>query len=478
MGLDVNYLGQFASASVKTIDELLKVIEQLLDERKDSQAVQELKKHMKDHNGDGINFTYCDDMVSSQFAKALEEKGIPYQLLRDTSNGKPVFVTRDIDEQSVKEAKELVYIRTKQRTEVSFDSLVKSNINPVTNRYEPLKKLPDITPIELAVLREKATENKIVFAKKENDRGTYDIYFNKEDMDKMSNAYIHTKMMLHSELGAVKEAEIMNNLKKNDYVMDYYNRHFNKEDFFIVSAKNPNQVISITNSRIEQFMERENKEPLIRQSFSGDKANIQKGVYRGLQEMKDVVILSKKEYMEMQDQDIQSKKKKLYSLKREQDKEANMETISKESREIAEKQRLAKQLIEMKLLLENQEISTYELNVYDGNISFQEFVRYNNENLIQNEENADKIERMENIADILDDCSPEVREKVYAYLNANQDIIEEYETYESIEDFMPTQDDLSYDIDDYIENLHFETERTVIGEGWEVEVEDDEYEIE
>lgn len=455
---NINFMMQFASAGIKSVDEFLKIMEQMLAEHQDDRYAKEILDFVKEKGQEALNFTTCKDMVAKDFEQELKKRDIPYYIMRNNRTGEPVFVSRNCDTELVKEAKEATYVRTRTINEVSFDTLAKNNISSLTKDYKPLSRIRDVSKDQLSLIKEEAAKSRVIFAKKENEQGKYDIYFYPADDRKFSEIYMNTNFQLHGEFGEFTKNRLANERKTNEYIMDYFNRHFNREDFYIVAGNNPDNLIRISNSKMEHVLAKEGEERDVCLRYaSGTLSEVQKTVYLEMKNMKNPVVLTATEY-DMNKEDKENLLRVIKDKKKEQNQNVGVEYLQKEQKEIAEKQRLALRLVEDKLLMENFPITEFEFSVFDENFSFHEFVNLNLENLEDIGEKQEKIDQMQDIADILDNSSPEVKSRIYSYLGDNATLIENYASLDDIEIYQPTYDDMTHNIDDFIANMDFDAQ--------------------
>lgn len=67
-----------------------------------------------------------------------------------------------------------------------------------------------------------------------------------------------------------------------------------------------------------------------------------------------------------------------------------------------------------------------------------------------NVEHNERLQRMIDIADLLDNSSQEDKDKILSYLNDTHVMINDYASNNFVHTYQPTKDDLSNDFDDFI----------------------------
>ena len=449
-----NYVVNMTQGTVKTLEDLLKMLKTIFEDNDKNKAVSAMLDHIDKKGSDGLNFTTCEDTCVKAFTDELEKRNIPYVQLMDNRAFTPVIVTRDMDIEEVKKAKQAALAREKKINEVSFSEVVKKN--PVMNKFETIDKISDVRPEELEHMRERMAKENVIFTKRIKENGNIDIFFEKKYTDKVLNAYVGAKATLHSELGQYEMIKQETRKKETDYIMNNAMRRYKNEDMVVVSAKNPAEIIKIDKGKYAHVIEREDKEDYIKREFRGNKEDIQKGLYWSLKSIEQPVLMSATEYNQLRSLSADRRRSELIRMKKDQNKKVGTKEISDFERQCAEKQRMAKQLIEMKLMIDDEPITAYPINPYDDRCSFVEFVRQNRVNGEIDDERQEKLDQMDEMAEALDKLPNDVKDKVYDYLVNQQTIIDSLDVDDIIEEYEPQESDRGDDIEQFIESMSYE----------------------
>lgn len=450
MGNEIDFFARFVSSALKDVDEIADILKKLLTKVNDDSS-REVLNYLNETGVENLRMTSVKDMFAKDFTKELELRNIPYTMLRDTKTGQPIIVTRDIDDTAVKESKESVYLKNRSVSEVSIDTLVKNNLS-VSGDMKELNCIKDITDTQMYLMKQIITEKRGIFSKKLNEKGNYDVYFYKDEKNAkiVGGAYLQSKAQLVGELGDITRIQIENNKKMNQYLLDVANEKLkNHEDFVIVSATNPNKMISVSPTEVNHIFKNDDGKEIYFRNSQGNRGQLIKGIFLDLETLKNPVLISKADYEANKDNEPQLRRC-LAEQKKEQVKDAGLITVEKERKELAEKERLARELVEKKMMMENFDNSEFAINLYDGNISFSEFLMQNANNLEMNVEHNERLQRMIDIADLLDNSSQEDKDKILSYLNDTHVMINDYASNNFVHTYQPTKDDLSNDFDDFI----------------------------
>lgn len=449
----INYMNTFTASTSKTLTELLKMIEEILKERSDSQSSKELLAHIEEKGANGCNFTICNDILSKEFSTELERRGVPYNRMIDTNTGHIVYLTRDTDLPLVQESKETLYLKHKQVAEVSFDTLAKNNLSPMTGQFNPLAKMEGLTKNELALMRTSAAKYNLVFAKKETEKG-YDLYCSQKDMEKMQNLYLKARVTLTSELGDCVNKQLENSRKQSEYIMNKISKECSEKDFVVFSKENPGNRVEVGNGYTRHCIDREGEPPFIKRDLvNSRKDDIIKCSYLDINSMSNPIIIPKKDFEEIMLLEKDKRKRKIYEYEKELKKEIGSVSISKEDFSLAEKERMGRELIESFLGQDNADLEKNIFDLYEGNLTFSRFYDLNKKNLDEVDIKLDNAERAENIANMLDELGEKEQSHVREYIKKTQEVIEEYQTRPNVTIYVPTENDLEHNIDQFIEDM-------------------------
>lgn len=433
---------QLTNNLIASVHEFAKIIEQWLKENNDNKYLQEIFNHMQNKGEDSICPISCKSIPVKKLALELEKEGIPYIQVRDDATGIPAIIVRDTDAQLTQEKVEMIHMQAHTISEVNLNTLVKNNIHPLTKELQPLAQFSNVSSEQLFLIKQKAAQKHIVFAKQQDDKNNFTLFCSETDRNKFSELFLEAKMQLHGELGVSTRANINNDCRTMQYIMDKCHEEKEK-DIYIISAQNPNDIISISKSEYEHSLIRLDRDPVIFSHEYGTKSQFQKSLYKDIVNMRNPILVSKDEYLKMKSLTKEERKHFIYQKKSEQNKELAITPISKAEKVLAEKERLAFQLMNNKLLLENASVSSIETNFYDTDISFSEYIKQNLQNIETSEEYVEEKQNLLDIAAELDTLSPEQKGSIKAYLSENQDIMENYFTYEYHEQYIPSLNDLN-----------------------------------
>lgn len=334
----------------KMTEELTKAVMELLKKHEENELIKKITAHV--NSGGDVDYQICKSFAYKDLVKKLTEKKIPHAVMQDKESGLIVVVTRDVDRDKVRDAKNELYEEQRRISRISTDEFLRLN----AGKY--VISVDNLTEVQAKLFQERAQKYNFVMSADRAKDGTYTVRFARKDIDKAKLALDGIAVATVGTIGKYNNKRISEEMNKmSDITMKIANP---QQEFFVVSASNKNEYIHINSEGFSHY--RNNR--LIREEKRTDERFVSL-TYNQIMSLTKPAILSKEQFESPDAQrDIYIKK-------------ASVSTVmSAEDIRLAQIELRAKQLIEAKMSLDNGNQPENISSFYNGEVSFSEFFEH------------------------------------------------------------------------------------------------------
>ena len=377
----------------------------------------------------------CNEDAVAQF----EKLGIPN--IQNTIPDKDLnfFIVRKDDLALVNYAIEKTMERGRVINEVNFGVMAKDNLQNEDGR--PLYSYKGLDEIQKkGILEEAKNRGFTISSQYHEDSKTYDIYFKEKDRDKVRDAYSHIRTMELGKTGERYVNEMERSLDNMRHILKESSRPLKvgeERDFYIVSPNNIHRNIHVQDQEFEHLSEAPNRKRVLRH-FEGKGKELERQLYREIATMKNPIIIPKKEWEETRNDP--EKRKTLIREKQE-----SYRYSSYEDRQMAQKERDLRMLIEQKMSLDNGDQIENVSSFYNGEVGIHEFFAHEIVNRTHEEEIDQDVQDNEkrfNLESLKESEREQLREYGESILATYKDLAEPEQYYPDREMVMNSLDEL------------------------------------
>lgn len=360
-------------SAAEFIERITKELIKLVQMRADTRLERNLSKYLEDG---GIPGYMRADKYVEELHKRLEEQDIPHMVskLKDGYGAYVIFKAEDIER--VEQIRNEILLEKGELSETTVQDLKR------TNYGKKLGVITDLDDAQLNALREKTgwlngQHNKygweittIAFEKQEN--GLNRVYYRAEDAAKINVALSKMTWELTGQYGEKIRKQEEYDVKQRQDIMTAMRAGL--KDVYIVSAQDPTDFIKLTkDGYIARHGEYEESKEKSNPMFERD-------LLEHLERMQTPIVLNSVEFAKNSDErdHIIAKYNKRPS-------------ITKKERELYEKERAIRELIEQKMLQYNGEQLENISSLYNNDVTIQEYLAHEVVNQVHEEEEISQI---------------------------------------------------------------------------------------
>ena len=237
---------QMMQVSVKSVEEITKIMLEILAQHKENKFVNELLKYGK--LGGNLDFEICKSFAVRDYDSKLTQHGIAHAIVYDKVSGLTTIVTRDIDREAVLKAKNELFVEQKRLTRLSPDEF--SRLNSGKN----IEIIRGYNVVDAKLFQQVAKKYGLVniaFQKNSDDPEKIDIYYTAKDKVKASlvmNKVAYSTVGLSGELASARIAREIN--FQSALIKDVQKAENN---FYVVSHANPEEYIHFNKDGLQYY---------------------------------------------------------------------------------------------------------------------------------------------------------------------------------------------------------------------------------
>lgn len=355
------------------LEKLLKAITDMIAASAETKLERELAKYLEKG---GIPGQMKADKYAEEIHKRLEEAEIPHMVskLQDGYGSYVLFRAEDLDR--VNAIRDEILLEKGELSETTLKELMKVNYG------KKLGIISDLDDAQLNTLREKTgwlngqhskkgwEITTIAFERQEN--GLNRVYFRAEDKKKINIALGKMAWELTGEYGKKIRAQEEYDVNVRRNILQAVREGVS--NVYIVSAQDPTDYIKIESDRYTashgQYEEIKNK----------DDQDFEKDLLYHLERMSSPVIMTAKEFAV----DSDEKEHRLKKLNKRP-------KLSQKERDIYEKERRLRELVEQKMLQYNSSQNENTSSLYNGDVTLNEYLEHELVNEIHDTEELNQI---------------------------------------------------------------------------------------
>lgn len=434
----LNYTIRFANALFADTAEFLKYLEEHSKDAKEYEVIKSLYEAYA-NKSDDVYMVPVKDIAINDLKQEFEKLGIPN--IQNTIPDKDLnfFIVRKDDLALVNYAIEKTMERGRVINEVNFGVMAKDNLQNEDGR--PLYSYKGLDEIQKKGILEEAKNRGFTISSQYHENSkTYDIYFKEKDRDKVRDAYSHIRTMELGKTGERYVNEMERSLDNMRHILKESSRPLKvgeERDFYIVSPNNIHRNIHVQDQEFEHLSEAPNRKRVLRH-FEGKGKELERQLYREIATMKNPIIIPKKEWEETRNDP--EKRKTLIREKQE-----SYRYSSYEDRQMAQKERDLRMLIEQKMSLDNGDQIENVSSFYNGEVGIHEFFSHEIVNRTHEEEIDQDVQDNEkrfNLESLKESEREQLREYGESILATYKDLAEPEQYYPDREMVMNSLDEL------------------------------------
>ncbi len=304
----LNMTPQYVEKALQIIEELIKLLKKDKEDRSEAAAAREIEKYLK--KGGDLQTFINKDFSEKDFAQAMKEMGCACKTARcvyGPSKGLIMCMFKEEDLPFAMMAREKAMSRGRQTideygnimqpaSEVSINTL---NLLAKEDGLNHVGRIKGIEPVKAKMLVEEFRTSGIVFARQESEKGDRtDFYFSRNDTEKVRNALAKTNIALLGVSGNYTHQSLSGDLRMTKTALNRIEK--DGDEFYVVSAANPDNVIHVTNTSVTHQLMGEGRPHSYRiaggREGNYDQVNLRTVYKQEVDTLKRPVVLSKEEY--------------------------------------------------------------------------------------------------------------------------------------------------------------------------------------
>lgn len=317
--------------------------DQIIDKLKSDPSTKDIYTFYQ--NGGRCDGWVCNPSAVDEFSKKLAEKGISHACVQGAKD--VLFISKEEDREKIRGLRNQYLKQTQTLSELSLDQLKVNHVG------EDIHSVRGVSEAYASIFKEEATNLKMQYAITDNRDGTRDIHFLGKDRNKANSAIMNTIVATRGVIGKFKTEKAISEMSREKDL--YQNISNPQREFYVVSHTQPNKYMHFNSVGYEHYQNGNciGSEHRINKNFEIDAykkidSSFTKPVVLTKEEFEEVRKLSKEQYRE------QISKKHILA--------------KPDSHELhkMELERMAKQIAEYKMSLDNNELNS---DFYNRNIS-------------------------------------------------------------------------------------------------------------
>lgn len=314
------------------------ISDQIMNRLKSDPSASKVCEHFFD--GGKCDGWACSPAVMDTFSQKLAALEIPHACIQGDQDGSHViFVTREKDRDNIREARRELLAETRNTSEVSLAQLKAKNIGGT------LYSIRGVSETYAAVFKEEAKASGMHIVATDNRDGTYDIHYPGNERSKADVAIMNTVVATRGAIGEFNRERIAIESRAE---RDIYSSVLDaQKEFYVVSHAQPNEYMHFTSEGYKHYR----NEQLIGDELRSNR-NFQVDSHKKIDaSFVRPVVLSKDEFEAARKLSREEYVKHI-SVKRK------VVKPDREAQRKMELERMAKQIAEYKISMDNNYINT------------------------------------------------------------------------------------------------------------------------
>lgn len=419
-----------------SLDAVLAIME-MLKKEEENRGAQEIAEHY-DKEGKCDAWT-CDASVAKDFDRKLSEEGIAHACVQysgDQKRNTVYVIAKNEDRDRIKEVRDRVLKERSMISKVSLDELKRQNVDG------DIHTINGVSQTYAKVFEEQAKSAGFIMAVSDNKDGTYNVHYSGKDKVKAEPALMRTIESTRGETGRLNELRISREMELNETL--YKSIPDAQKDFYVVSATRPNEYMHFNSEGYQYYR----NERLVEDKLRSDTSFQQDAHKKVNAAFITPMILSRDEYERVKGLSAEEFRKEI-------SRKHITRTTHHQDHQL-ELERMARQLAEFKMSLDNNELNT---DVYNTAVTFNAF--YNREIITDKQIDREEEMSISNPKSLPPDIEATIdkfeelpkEDKEYVKQNVREYFQELRETETKIEVEEITHEDLRDDLDAVIEGV-------------------------